>query len=62
MFWITKRGNKRIANRGRFWGLQIGARGVTNWGIFRDFKSRQKITSRGRDYKSGQGLQIGAEQ
>ena len=54
MFWITKRGYKRIANRGRFWGLQIGARGVTNWGIFRDFKSRQK------DYKSGQRLQIGA--
>ena len=36
-------------------GLQIGASlGISNRG--------KKITSRGRDYKSGQGLQIGAEQ
>ena len=36
--------------------LQIDAREFTNRGSFRDFKSGQ------RDYKSGQGLQIGAEQ
>ena len=57
-------------------GLQIGARGITNRGNFRDFKLEQKdyksghgfqigaeITSRGkRDFKLGQGPQIGAEQ
>ena len=36
-------------------GLQIGARGIINRGSFRDFKSGQK------DYKSGQGFQIGGE-
>ena len=55
--------------------FKIGARGITNRGSFRDFKSRQKdyksgegfqigaeITNRGkRDFKSGHGLQIGAE-
>ena len=72
---ITKRGNKSITNRDRFQGLQIEARGITNRGSLRDFKSGEKvqigaeisnrgkeISSRGRDYKSGQGLQIGSEQ
>ena len=72
---ITKRGNKRITNRRRFYGLQIGARGFTNRGSLRDFKLGQRdfksgqrlqigareITNQGRDFKSGQGLQIGAE-
>ena len=78
---ITKWGNKRITNRGRFQGLQTRARGITNRGSLRDFKSGQKdyksgqifqirakkfqigteITKWGRDFKSGQGLQIGAE-
>ena len=53
-FWLTKRENKGIANRGRFLGLQIRARWITNRGNFRDFKSGQK------DYKLGQGFQIGA--
>ena len=35
--------------------LQIGARGITNRGNLRDFKSGQT------DYKSGQGFQIGAK-
>ena len=41
-----------------FWvirGLQTEARGITNRDSFRDFKSGQK------DYKSGQGFQIGPE-
>ena len=73
---ITKRGNKGITNRGRFQGLQIGARGITNRGSLRDFKSGQKnyksgqrlqieareIINRGWDFKLGHGLQIGAEQ
>ena len=50
---ITKRGSKGITNRGRFEELQIGARGITNRGSLRDFKSGQK------NYKSGQGCQIG---
>ena len=29
-FWVTKRGNKEITNRGSFYGLQIEARGITN--------------------------------
>ena len=36
-------------------GLQIGARGITNRGSFRDFKSWQK------DYKWGQGFQFRAQ-
>ena len=44
---ITKRGNKGITKRYRFWGLQIGARGITNKGNLQDFKLGQK------DYKSG---------
>ena len=44
---ITKRGNKGITKRYRFWGLQIGARGITNKGNLKDFKLGQK------DYKSG---------
>ena len=59
---ITKWGNKEIANRGKVQGLQIGERVITNRGSFTDFKSGKKITNRGnRDYKPGQGLQIGAE-
>ena len=57
---ITKRGNKGITKRYRFWGLQIGARGITNKGNLKDFKLGQKITNRGKeisnrssDYKSG---------
>ena len=49
---ITKQGNKGIANWGRFQGLQIGAREITNEGSLMDLKSRQK------DYKLGQGFQI----
>ena len=52
---ITKRGNKGITNRGRFQGLQIRARKITNRGSLRDFKLRKK------DYKSGQRFQIGAK-
>ena len=57
IFWVTKRDNKGITNRGKK---------ITNRG--RDFKSGQgfqigaDITNRGkRGFKSGQGLQIGAE-
>ena len=73
---IAKRSNKGITSRGRFQGLQIGARGITNRGSLRDFKSGQinfklrqrlqigarEITNRDRNLKSGQGLQIRAEQ
>ena len=45
---ITKRGNKGITNLGRFYGLQIRARGIRNRGSLRDFKSGQK------DYTKGQ--------
>ena len=38
---ITKRANKGITNRGRFYGLQIGVRGITNRGSLRYFKSGQ---------------------
>ena len=55
LFWITKRDNKRITNRGRFQGLQIGERGITNRGSLRDFKQGRKAN------KSGQGFQIGAK-
>ena len=51
---ITKWENRVITNRGRFWGLQFGARGITYRASLRDFKSGQ------RDFKSGQRLQIGA--
>ena len=47
---ITKQGNKRITNLGRFYGLQTRARGFTNAGSLKDFRSGQK------DYKSGQGF------
>ena len=47
---ITKRGNKGITNLGRFFGLQIRARGITSRESLKDFKSGQK------DYKSGQGF------
>ena len=50
---ITKRCSKGIRNRGRFQGLQIGARETTNRGSLRDFKSGKKISNRGRDFKSG---------
>ena len=73
-FWVIKRGNKEIANQGRFQELQIGARRTTNRGRFRDFKLGQgfqiwakrfqigaDVIIRGkRDFKSMQGLQIGA--
>ena len=60
IFWVTRRSNKGITNRGRFQGLQIGsALVISNWG--------KKITNRGwdlilgqRDFKSGQRLQVGA--
>ena len=45
---VTKWGNKGIKNRGRFQGLQIGARRIVNRGSLRDLKLEQK------DYKSGQ--------
>ena len=55
-FSLRKWDNKGFTNRGRFQGLQIGARRITKRSSFGDFKSRRK------DYKSGQGLQIRAEQ
>ena len=51
---ITKWGNKGITNRIRFYGLQIGERGITNKGSLRDFKSGKK------DYKLGKGSHIEA--
>ena len=42
---IAKRGNKRNTKRRKFYGLQIGARGITNRASLQDFKSGQK------DYK-----------
>ena len=39
---ITKRDNKRITNRRKLYGLQIGARAITNRGSLRGFKSVQK--------------------
>ena len=68
IFWVTKRGNEEITNRGRFYELQIGqerlrigaALGISNRG--KKIKNRgKKISNRGRDYKWGQGLQISAE-
>ena len=38
IFWVTKRGNKGIINRGRFYLLQIKAIGITNRDSHRDFK------------------------
>ena len=75
IFRVTKRGNKGISNWRRFQGLQIGAREITNRGSLNHFKSgqefqigekrlkiRSEITNRSkRDFKSWQGLQIGAE-
>ena len=59
-FWVTKQGNQGITNRGRFSGLQIGARGITNIENFRDLKSEQKDYKLGQgDFKLGQILQIG---
>ena len=50
-----------ITKRYRFWGLQIGARGITNKGNLKDFKLGQKDYKSGqRDIKSEQRLQIGA--
>ena len=58
---FTKRGNKGITKRYRFWGLQIGERGITNKGNLKDFKLGQKDYKSGqRDIKSEQRLQIGA--
>ena len=58
----TKVGKKRKSGKtfselqnGTMRRLQIRARGITNRGSFRDFKSGQ------RDYKSRQGFQIGAK-
>ena len=53
---ITKRDNKKFSNRARFYGLQIGERGIANRDTLRDFESRK------RDFKLGQGLQIGASE
>ena len=70
IIWVTKRDNKGIINRDRFYGSQMGARGITNRGNFRDFKSEEIDFKQGQrlhknwgkeDFKSGQGLQIGAE-
>ena len=52
---ITKRGNKGITDLRRFYGLQIGERGITNKGSLRDFKSGKKV------YKLGKGSHIGAK-
>ena len=58
---IAKRDNKEIKNQGRFQGLQNGAQGITNRGSLRDSKSGQRYFKSGRDYKSGQRVQISAE-
>ena len=57
-----------ITKRGSFYELQIGERGITNRGKLKDFKSGKRlqieareITNQDRGFKSGQGLQIGAE-
>ena len=42
IFWITSGGNKGITNWGRFEGLQIGAREITNRNSLRVFKSGQR--------------------
>ena len=56
---ITKSGKYGL-HIGAVKGLQIGAKGLQNGaGITTRGK---RITNRGRDYKSGQGLQIGAAQ
>ena len=52
---IAKRGNKEITDPGRFQGIQIRRRGITNRGSLRDFKLGQN------DYKSGQEFQIRAK-
>ena len=52
---ITKWGSKGITNRIRFYGLQIGERGITNEGSLRDFKSGKKVC------KLGKGSHIGAK-
>ena len=60
IFWVIKRGSKGNTDWGRFQGLQIGARGITNRGSFRDFKLWQKDYKLGKkDFKSVQGLQVG---
>ena len=54
MFLASKRVNKGITNRDRFWVLQIEQEGLqigTTLGISNCGK---KITNRGRDFKSGQ--------
>ena len=45
-----------ITNRGRFQGLQVGAKEITIMGSLRDYKSGNK------DYKSRQRVQIGARE
>ena len=45
-----------ITNRGRFQGLQVGAKEITIMGSLRDYKSGNK------DYKSRQGVQIRARE
>ena len=53
-----KRSNKGIKNRARFQGLQIEAKGITNRGSLKDFKSKQiHYKSCQRDIKSGKRLQ-----
>ena len=60
IFWVTKRGNKGITNRGRFSGLQIREWGITNRGSFWDFKSGKKNYKSGqRDFKTEYRLQTG---
>ena len=68
---ITRRGNKGITNPARFKGLHTN-RGKKDykWRELKGFKMGAKrlqngareITNRGRDFKSGQGFQINAEQ
>ena len=55
IFWVTKQDNKGITNQGSLQGLQLRAKGITNSGSFRDFKSGKK------DQKSGQRFQIKAK-
>ena len=51
-----KRGKKEVTNWGRFQGLQIGTRSITNRGNLRISNQSNKITNRGRDFKLGQKI------
>ena len=60
-FWVTKRGNKRIKNRGIFMDFKLGQKNYKSGKGFqigaKRFQIGSKITNRGKkDFKSGHGL------